>query len=209
MILAGDIGGTKCNLALLDTRDGGFQVRFREHYPTHEYARFEDMIDAFLRAAREASPVGADEQILAAGFGVAGPVLGRRVQMTNVTWALDADSLEHQLGTPHVVLLNDLEATGYSLAGLKPDDLLILNAGEPAAGTAQALIAAGTGLGEAILHWSGSRYVVAPSEGGHCDFAPRSEIEIELLRHMKKTNEPVSFEMVLSGTRIRRTSTNF
>jgi glucokinase len=199
LILAGDIGGTKCNLALLDRRDDAFQVRFRQHFPTHEYSRFEDMIDAFLIGARQAAAIPAQEPIQAAGFGVAGPVMGRRVQMTNVAWALDGDSLERQLGTPHVVLLNDLEATGYSLAWLKPDQLLTLNAGAPAAGAAQALIAAGTGLGEAILHWNGSRYVVAPSEGGHCDFAPRNEKEIELLRHMKKADEPVSFEMILSG----------
>jgi len=199
LILAGDIGGTKCNLALLDQRNDAFQVRFREHFPTHEYSRFEDMVDAFLNAARQAFATSAQEPILAAGFGVAGPVMGRRVQMTNVTWALDADSLERQLGTRHVVLLNDLEATGYSLAWLKPDQLLTLNAGAAAAGAAQSLIAAGTGLGEAILHWNGSRYVVAPSEGGHCDFAPRNEKEIELLRHMKKADEPVSFEMILSG----------
>jgi glucokinase len=199
LILAGDIGGTKCNLALLDRLDDAFQVRFRQHFPTHEYSRFEDMIDAFLIAARQAGAISEQETIQAAGFGVAGPVMGRRVQMTNVTWALDADSLGRQLGTPHVVLLNDLEATGYSLAWLKPDQLLTLNAGAPAAGAAQALIAAGTGLGEAILHWNGSRYVVAPSEGGHCDFAPRDDKEITLLRHMKKADEPVSFEMILSG----------
>ncbi len=157
------------------------------------------MIDAFLGAARQASATSAQEPILAAGFGVAGPVMGRRVQMTNVKWAVDADSLGRQLGTQHVVLLNDLEATGYSLVWLKPDQLLTLNAGAPAAGAAQALIAAGTGLGEAILNWNGSRYVVAPSEGGHCDFAPRNEKEIALLRHMKKADEPVSFEMILSG----------
>jgi glucokinase len=199
VILAGDIGGTKCNLVLVDQREGSFQVRFREHFPTHEYSRFEDMIDAFLRAAKQASSANAGEQILAAGFGVAGPVMDRRVQMTNVAWALDGDSLERQLGTPHVVLLNDLEATGYSLAWLKPEQLLTLNAGVPAPGAGQALLAAGTGLGEAILRWNGDRYVVAPSEGGHCDFAPRNEKEIELLRHMKKSNEPVSFEMILSG----------
>lgn len=199
MILAGDIGGTKCNLALFDRREGAFQVRFKEHFPTHEYSRFEDMIDAFLGAARQASAASAQEPILAAGFGVAGPVTGRCVQMTNVKWAVDGDSLGGQLGTRHVVLLNDLEATGYSLAWLKPDQLLTLNAGVPATGAARALIAAGTGLGEAILHWNGSRYVVAPSEGGHCDFAPRNEKEIELLRYMKKADEPVSFEMILSG----------
>jgi glucokinase len=176
LILAGDIGGTKCNLGLVDQSGGAFQVRFKQHFPTHEYA---------------------------AGFGVAGPVMGRRVQMTNVAWALNGDSLERQLGTPHVVLLNDLEATGYSLAWLKPEQLLTLNTGQPARGAAQALLAAGTGLGEATLHWNGNRYVVAPSEGGHCDFAPRNEREIELLRHMKKSgkapDDPVSFEMILSG----------
>ncbi len=203
MILAGDIGGTKSNLALVDQRDGAFVVRFREHFPTDEYPRFEDLIDAFLQAARKASAVSAQDKVLAAGFGVAGPVLGRRVHMTNVGWTLDADALGQQLQTPHIALLNDLEATGYSLPWLKPDQLLTLNAGAPALGASQALLAAGTGLGEAILRWDGSRYVVAPSEGGHCDFAPRNEKEIELLQHMKKTNGPVSFELILSGRGFR------
>lgn len=203
MILAGDLGGTKCNLALGDWRDGAFEVCFRQHLLTHEYSRFEDVIDAFLRAAKQSPEISAQERILAAGFGVAGPVMGRRVHMTNVGWDLDADAIGQQLGTRHVVLLNDLEATGYSLAWLKPDQLCTLNAGVPAPGVAQALIAAGTGLGEAILHWDGKRYVVAPSEGGHCDFAPRSEVEIQLLRHLMLTGEPVSFEMILSGRGFR------
>lgn len=203
MILAGDIGGTKSNLALFDQRDGAFQMRFREHYPTHEFSRFEEIVDAFLRAASQASALSEQEKVAAAGFGVAGPIVGRRVQMTNVGWAVDAHSLQKQLGTPHVALLNDLEATGYSLAWLKPDQLVTLNAGTPAAGASQALLAAGTGLGEAILRWDSKRYVVAPSEGGHCDFAPRNEKEIELLRHMKKTNGPVSFELILSGRGFR------
>jgi glucokinase len=203
LILAGDIGGTKCNLGLVDQRDGAFQVRFKDHFPTHEFPQFEEMIGAFLRAASQASGSSAQEKIDAAGFGVAGPITGRRVQMTNVGWALDADSIGRLLGTPHVVLLNDLEATGYSLAWLKPDQLVTLNAGVPAPGAAQALLAAGTGLGEAILHWDGKRYVVAPSEGGHCDFAPRTETEIELLRHMKKAGGPVSFELILSGRGFR------
>lgn len=199
MILAGDIGGTKCNLALVDQQSGGFQIQFKQHFPTHEYTRFEDMIEAFLGTARQSSPAAAQEKILAAGFGVAGPIIGSRVQMTNVAWAIDAASLKMHLGTPHIVLLNDLEATGYSLAWLKPEQLLSLNAGQSAPGAAQALLAAGTGLGEAILHWDGCRYVVAPSEGGHCDFAPRNEREIELLRHMLTTEQPVSWELILSG----------
>src|SRR6202040_1010351 len=120
-------------------------------------------------------------KIVAAGFGVAGPVIGRGVRITNLTWGLDADSLARQLGTRHVVLLNDLEATGYSLACLAPEDLSTLNSGSPAPQATRALIAAGTGLGEAILMWNGGRYIVVPSEGGHADLAPRTEKEIELL----------------------------
>jgi glucokinase len=98
-----------------------------------------------------------------------------------------------------VTLLNDLEATAYGLHWLSPDHLSTLNAGKSRRHSSQALIAAGTGLGEGVLHWTGQRYVAVPTEGGHCDFAPRTDQEIELLRHMKKSGEPVSFEMVLSG----------
>jgi glucokinase len=203
VILAGDIGGTKCNLGLLEKRDGAFDVRFRHRFPSLSYARFEDIVDEFLRGAREASVIPPREKISAAGFGVAGPVIGRRVRMTNVPWGLDADSLAGQLGTPHVVLLNDLEAAGYSVRWISPDQFCSLNDGTPEPEAPQALIAAGTGLGEAMLHWNGARYVVSPGEGGHCDLAPRTDQEIELLRHMKKTSKYVSFEMVLSGRGFR------
>lgn len=208
MILAGDVGGTKSNLALMDrlpqqpnmAKSGpAFRTIFGRRYPSHHYSSFEEIIRDFMVEARPVlagSPAG---KILAAGFGVAGPIIGRRVQVTNLTWALDADALAQQLGTPHIVLLNDLEATGYSLAWLAPDDLCALNPGEPVPQATQALIAAGTGLGEAILPWCGSRYVVAPSEGGHADLAPRTEREIELLRYMKKLHKYVSVELILSG----------
>ena len=199
MILAGDIGGTKSNLALMEKKGDRFRVVFIYRYPSHEYTRFGDIIDDFLSRGRDflsASPTG---RIAAAGFGVAGPVIGRGVRITNLTWGLDADSLERQLGTPHVVLLNDLEATGYSLAWLAPEDICTLNEGSAAPQATQALIAAGTGLGEAILMWNGSRYIVAPSEGGHADFAPRTEKEIELLRYLKTMYKFVSFELVVSG----------
>ena len=117
------------------------------------------------------------------------PVIGRRVQPTNLPWSLDAGALARQLGTPHIVLLNDLEATGYAMAGLGAEDFCTLNAGTPAPESPRALIAAGTGLGEAILLWNGSRYVVVPTEGGHCDFAPRTEQEIELLRYHEEDRE--------------------
>ncbi len=199
MILAADIGGTKSNLALMEKKGDRLRPVFIHRYPSEQYTRFEDIIEDFLGRGREflsASPPG---KIAAAGFGVAGPVIGRGVRITNLTWAIDADALERQLGTRHIVLLNDLEATGYSLACLVPEDLCTLNEGLPAPQATQALIAAGTGLGEAMLMWNGSRYIVAPSEGGHSDFAPRTEKEIELLRYLKTMHEFVSFELIVSG----------
>ena len=210
MILAGDIGGTKSNIALMEQRPdatagqkGCLSVAFMHRYANHEYTRFDDIIDDFLGRAADyisASPRG---RIAAAGFGVAGPVIGRGVRITNLTWGLDADVLERQLRTRHIALLNDLEATGYSLACLAPRDLCTLNEGTPAPHCTQALIAAGTGLGEAILTWNGSRYIVGPSEGGHSDLAPRTEQEIELLRYLKTMHPFVSFELVVSGRGFR------
>jgi glucokinase len=199
MILAGDIGGTKSNLALMEKKGDRFRVVFTHRYPSHEYTRFQDIIDDFLGRGRDFLSAAPPGKIVAAGFGVAGPVIGRAVRITNLTWGLDADSLERQLGTRHIVLLNDLEATGYSLACLAPEDLCTLNEGLPSPQGTQALIAAGTGLGEAMLMWNGSRYIVAPSEGGHTDFAPRTEKEIELLRYLKTMHQFVSFELIVSG----------
>jgi glucokinase len=199
MILGGDIGGTKCNLALFEKRGTGLTAIFRRRYPSRDAAKFDDIIDAFLKDAHDVLAQSSAGKVLAAGFGVAGAVIGRRVQATNLAWGLDADALARQLGTPHIVLLNDLEAAGYSMAVLGTEDFCTLNAGTPAPESPRAVIAAGTGLGEAILIWNGSRYVVVPTEGGHCDLAPRTEQEIELLRYLKKTHKYVSFELILAG----------
>jgi len=199
MILAGDIGGSKCNLALVEKRNDSFHVRHKRGFPSRSFPGLADIVAAFLGEAREIVASAPAGKIVAAGFGVAGPVIAGQVRVTNLGWQVDAESLARQIGTGCVVLLNDLEATAYGLCWLGPGHLLTLNSGTPRPRAAQALIAAGTGLGEAMLHWSGDRYIVAPTEGGHCDFAPRTEQEIELLRYMKRTGEPVSFEMVLSG----------
>lgn len=199
MILAGDIGGTKSNLALMEKKGDRYRIVFMHRYSSEEYSRFEDIIEDFLGRGRDFLSPSARGGIQAAGFGVAGPVIGRGVRITNLSWGIDADALERQLGTRHIALLNDLEATGYSLACLAPEDIAILNEGSPAPQGTLALIAAGTGLGEAILTWSGRRYIVAPSEGGHCDFAPRTEQEIELLRYLKTMHTFVSFELIVSG----------
>jgi glucokinase len=199
MILAADVGGTKCNLALVEKRKGQFSVRRERRFSSRDYSQFGDIVSAFLAEVREDVASSKPGRIEAAGFGVAGPVIGNKVHVTNVGWEIDAASLSRQIGTHSVVLLNDLEATAYGLHWLAPGQLNALSSGKRRPRAAQALIAAGTGLGEAILHWSGERYIAAPTEGGHCDFAPRTDQEIELLRYMRKDGEPVSFEMVLSG----------
>jgi glucokinase len=203
VILAGDIGGTKCNLALYEIQGKSRQKVVDRRYESRESPTFDEIIAKFLTDSRAELKEAGARGIEAAGFGVAGPVIDRRVKATNLPWIVDAAALSKQLGTQHIVLLNDLEATGYSLAHLEPSELSTLNRGTPAPQATRALLAAGTGLGEAILFWDGVRYVVASTEGGHTDFAPRNEQEIELLRYMKKHDPFVSVELILSGRGFR------
>lgn len=195
MILAGDIGGTKCTLALFEMRGVGTlrprQVEM-QRFPSREHAHLEDIVEEFTKGHRG--------KIRAAGFGVAGPVIGDHVRTTNLPWLVDGSSLARLLGIPRTALLNDLEATGHGLGWLEPHDAITLNQGEEAPQANQALIAAGTGLGEAILFFRGGRRWVAGTEGGHSDFAPRTEEEIELLRFAKKRFASVSWENLLSGS---------
>lgn len=199
MILAGDIGGTKSNLALYDIHGASRKKIFSQRYDSHSFPAFDELISKFLSDFRAGSKEAASSAIDAAGFGVAGPVIDRRVKATNLPWVVDASELSKQLAAAHVVVLNDLEATAHSLSHLDPSEISVLNPGTPSPQSTQALLAAGTGLGESILFWDGSRYMVAGTEGGHADFAPRTEEEIELLRHMKKMDEFVSWELILGG----------
>jgi glucokinase len=203
LILAGDIGGTKCNLALYDIHAASPKKILTQRYASRDFATFDQMIAKFLSDSQSESKMAGDQAIEAAGFGVAGPVIERRVKATNLPWIVDAEVLSTQLKTRHVVLLNDLEATGYSLSHLAASEISILNRGAAAPNLTQALVAAGTGLGETILFWDGGKYLVSGSEGGHTDFAPRNETEIGLLRYMKKHNEFVSAELILSGRGFR------
>jgi glucokinase len=203
MILAGDVGGTKCNLAVYRVRGGKYQQIAKRRYESRNFSSFEAIVTKFLIEILSGTKELSAEKIEAAGFGVAGPVIDNRVKATNLPWTVDGAALARELATEHIVLLNDLEATGYSLALLSPSEISMLNRGVPAPKANQALIAAGTGLGEAILFWNGDHYIVASSEGGHTDFAPRTECEIELLRYMKEHNEYVSVELILSGRGFR------
>lgn len=200
MILAGDVGGTKCNLALFAEKNGKLEFVFRERFASKEFAQFELIIREF---SRRAAPYLGQEKIHAAGFGVAGPVINNRIHATNLPWIVDADILAHEVGVDSVVLLNDLGATGHSLGHLPPEDFCVLNEGTPLPGASRALLAAGTGLGEGILFWEGKRYKVVPSEGGHSDFSPRSDQQIELLKFMRHRYPQVSWELILSGRGFR------
>jgi glucokinase len=200
VILAGDIGGTKSNLAVFAERDGRLAPVVQQRYTSHEYAGFAEMITEFLKQAELAC---GKKRIVCAGFGVAGPVVENRVHATNLPWIVDGREMQKVFGFEHVVLLNDLEATGHSLAHLRDDELCVLNKGVPQPGGTRALLAAGTGHGQALLVWNGKGYRVAPSEGGHSDFAPHTEQQIELLRFMRKRTAHVTWELILSGRGFR------
>lgn len=192
MILAGDIGGTSTRLAGFDVRDGLLVPLANEKFSSRDHNGLEEIVRAFL----EKNPL----KIEHAAFGVAGPVRRQRVETTNLPWVIDAANLKSELVTADVFLLNDLEANTYGIFELAPNDFAVLNAGAPVDAGNIAVISAGTGLGEAGATWDGTRYVVYATEGGHTDFAPRNELEIDLLLYVQqRLGGHVSCERVLSG----------
>jgi len=190
MILAGDVGGTKVHLALYDFTDGKLKYTRDKQYPAKNYSGLEEIVKEFLGS----------EKVSAACFGVPGPVRNGRLRLTNLPWTLDSHELAINLVIDHVFLINDLEANGYGIAELSGDQIFTLSEGDASQIGNRALIAAGTGLGECILPWNGQIHHPYPSEGGHADYAPRNEDEIDLLRFLKqKYNGRISFERVISG----------
>jgi glucokinase len=204
MILAGDVGGTKCNLGLFLQEGLTLRSVFQRRLATREYAGFEDLVEDFLKQAIAADANAKAPAIDAAGFGVAGVVAGGRHYSENLPWVVDVSALAHKLKLKNIRLLNDLTATALSLERLSLNDLVSLNSGSPARHATKAVIAAGTGLGEAILFWDGEKYQVAPAEGGQADFAPRTEREIQLLSHLRMQLPHVSCEEIVSGRGFRR-----
>jgi glucokinase len=191
MLLAGDIGGTKTILALFSPEAGPRTALAEEVFASADYPGLGVLVQEFL------SRVDADVQ--RAVFGVAGPVVAGRAQITNLPWVLDERELQRETGVPSVRLLNDLEAAACAVPFLQPADLHTLNVGRAVAGGTIALIAPGTGLGQAFLTWDGSRYHAHPSEGGHVDFAPTTPLQAALLRHLQKRFAHVSYERICSG----------
>lgn len=199
MILAGDVGGTKVHLALYNFANGRLQPVRDKKFPAHEYARLDDVVLEFLSAGE---PDAA--KIVAACFGCPGPVRDGRLKLTNLPWELDTRDLVKSLSIPHIFLINDLEANGYGIPELAPESIFTLHAGNPEATGHGGLIAAGTGLGEALLIWDGTKHRPIASEGGHCDFAARSNREIALLEYLRQTLKGrVSWERVVSGIGIK------
>jgi len=219
MILAGDIGGTKTNLALYDWSAERVEPVRLETFHSADYKSLEEILEEFLTPPKppmllddiEVAASGEAEaeveslpeepiKLAAACFGVAGPVIENHSRTTNLPWVIDGAAIAKQFDIPRVQLLNDLEATAYGILLLRPDELEVLNPGNPPKKRqALALIAAGTGLGEAILFWDGKSYRPMPSEGGHTDFAPNNDYEIELLRYLRSQFLHVSYERILSG----------
>jgi glucokinase len=201
MILAGDVGGTKIHLALYAFERGSLKPVRDTKYPAHEFGSLDAVVEKFLS---ESADVGERKEIVAACFGCPGPVRDGRLKLTNLPWTLDARDLRRALSIEHIFLINDLEANGYGIPELKAESIFTLRAGDATAVGHRGLIAAGTGLGEALLIWDGKTHRPIASEGGHCDFAARTEHEIALLEYLRRTlNGRVSWERVVSGLGIK------
>jgi glucokinase len=191
MILAGDIGGTKTNLAYFMAEGQRLTPKFVKSYPSRQYRSLNEVVEQML-ADHPADVTGA-------AFGIAGPVVDGRSKLTNLGWEVDASDMAGVLRVHSVGLINDLQATAYGTLRLTSDEMLLLNAGIAQPRAPIAVIAAGTGLGESALVWDGKRYRAIPSEGGHTDFGPRNEVEIELLRFLSKKYRRTSYERVVAG----------
>lgn len=194
MILAGDIGGTNARLALFNFENGEFKLGRFSIFPSQHYSGLDQIVSEFVKTTGE-NPTQAC-------FGIAGPVTNGRVEASNLPWIIESRRLADELRISTALLINDLEATGWGIGALSSKDLVSLNnlssISKNVAGN-QAVIAAGTGLGEGGLYWNGRRYHVFASEGGHCDFSPQGDLQIELLKYLEGRYGHVSWERVLSG----------
>jgi len=191
MILAGDIGGTNARLAYFQQQNGHFQLVAERVFPSREHREFGEIVSRFV----DESGMRPD----AACFGIAGPVRNGRVETSNLPWVIEQTRLAKQIHLSDTLLINDLEASAWGIGALASGDLVSLNHVSGSVTGNQAVIAPGTGLGEAGLFWDGKTHQVFACEGGHADFAPQTEQEIELLRYLRTRFGHVSYERILSG----------
>lgn len=194
-VLAGDIGGTKTNLAFFAATPQELKPLYAAKYPSAEYGSLQEIIQHFLTEAKQPLP----NRLC---LGVAGPVLDGKVDLTNLNWLLDCKEISRQTNVKEVMLLNDLEAMAYGLAVLKQEDFITIHQGLPGNTGNMAIIAPGTGLGQAGLYWDKKNYFPFPTEGGHCDFSPRTDLDMELCKYLQTKYEVVSWEKVVAGPAI-------
>ncbi len=193
IVLAGDIGGTKANMSLCKFTANGMEVVKEKRYVSKDHVSFTDIISDFIAGLPNPQKVC---------LSVAGPVIDGKVKFTNLSWQIDRNEISQTLGGSPVAILNDLEATAYGLAALKPEELHTLHQGTNETPGNIGILAAGTGLGEAGLFFDGSRYHPFATEGGHCDYAPRTKQDLGILYFLQARHEHVSWERLLSGNGI-------
>lgn len=191
MLIAGDIGGTKTDLAIYSQASGPHAPLAQTEVHSADYPSLQAVVKEFLAQVKMSVDV--------ATFDVAGPVINGQVKTTNLPWVMDETGLARDLDLKAVHLMNDLEAVAHSVPSLRPQDVLTINKGEPVPHGAIAVIAPGTGLGESFLTWDGSHYVAHGSEGGHSDFAPTDDRQIRLLHYLLPRFGHVGVERVCSG----------
>jgi glucokinase len=190
-VLAGDIGGTKTSLAIVDVGTDSVAVELNERYDSRKYAGLAPIIHAFVEKT--------SAKFERASFGIAGPVIDNRCEATNLPWVVDGNDVARELNIGSALLVNDFVAAAYGVLRMTDADLVMINPGERIPRAPIAVLGAGTGLGEAILVHTGQHYEVVSSEGGHADFAPRDEVQDGLLRFLRKRHGRVSYERVVSG----------
>jgi glucokinase len=194
MLIAGDIGGTKTLLAFFTREKGARRPVAEKEFPSAEFSGLGDVVRAFLADVKQ--PVSA------ACFDVAGPVVGGRAKLTNLPWVVDEQALARELGLAKVSVLNDLKAIAYAVPHLREEDLHTINAGKAERQGTIAVVAPGTGLGEAFLIWGGSNYISCASEGGHTDFGPADALQAELWQYLAQRFGHVAYERVCSGSAV-------